>query len=56
MSDVGEAGEDGQEQIPMLDEIRLAERQIACGEGLEHEDARARILARLGLEPRPHSS
>lgn len=36
------------ERVEVLEEIRLAEEQIARGEGVEHEEARRQVLARLG--------
>lgn len=36
------------ERVEVLEDIRVAEEQIARGEGIEHEDARRQVLARLG--------
>jgi antitoxin YefM len=36
------------ERVEVLDDIRVAEEQIARGEGIEHEKAKAEVLARLG--------
>jgi prevent-host-death family protein len=35
------------ERVEMLEDIHIAERQIAAGEGMAHEEAKARALARL---------
>lgn len=35
------------ERIEMLEDIRVAEEQIARGEGIEHEEAKRQILARF---------
>lgn len=35
------------ERAEVLDDIRVAEEQIARGEGIEHEEARRQVLARL---------
>jgi antitoxin YefM len=37
------------ERAEVLEDMRVAEGQIARGEGIEHEEAKARVLARLGL-------
>lgn len=37
-----------QERLELLEEIYKAEEQIASGAGIGHEDAKARILNRLG--------
>lgn len=37
-----------QERLELLEEVYKAEEQIASGEGISHEDARARVLGRLG--------
>lgn len=36
-----------QERLEMLEEIYKAEEQIAAGEGIAHEDAKARVLGGL---------
>lgn len=36
-----------QERLEMLEEIYRAEEQIAAGEGIAHEDAKARVLGGL---------
>jgi hypothetical protein len=38
------------EAAEMLNEIRVAEEQIARGEGIEHDEAKRRVLARLRIE------
>ena len=35
------------ERAEVLEDIRVAEEQIARGEGVEHEDAKQQVLARL---------
>lgn len=35
------------ERAEILEDVRAAERQIEAGEGVSHEEAGARILARL---------
>ena len=35
------------ERAEVLEDIRIAEQQIARGEGIEHEDAEQRLLARF---------
>lgn len=35
------------ERAEVLEDIRVAEEQIARGEGIEHEDAKQQVLARL---------
>lgn len=35
------------ERVEVLDDIRVAEEQIARGEGIEHDQAREQVLARL---------
>ncbi len=35
------------ERAEVLEDIRLAEEQVARGEGVEHDEARRRVLARL---------
>ncbi|UQG58579.1 type II toxin-antitoxin system Phd/YefM family antitoxin [Marinobacter sp. M3C] len=37
-----------QERLEMLEEVYKAEEQIASGDGVAHEDAKARVLSRLG--------
>lgn len=36
-----------QERLELLEDIRVAEEQLAAGEGVPHEEAKARILKRL---------
>ena len=36
------------ERAEVLDDIRVAEEQVARGEALEHDDAKRQVLARLG--------
>lgn len=36
------------ERAELLEDIRVAEEQIARGEGVEHEEAKRQILSRLG--------
>jgi antitoxin YefM len=36
------------ERAEVLEDVRLAEGQITRGEGVEHEEARRRVLAHLG--------
>lgn len=36
-----------QERLEVLEEIYKAEEQIAAGEGVAHNDAKARVLSRL---------
>ncbi|HEV3049317.1 MAG TPA: hypothetical protein VGX50_03370 [Longimicrobium sp.] len=40
------------EETALLADIRDAEDQIARGEGVEHDEARSQVLARLGLNNR----
>ncbi|HEX8692839.1 MAG TPA: type II toxin-antitoxin system Phd/YefM family antitoxin [Longimicrobium sp.] len=35
------------ERAELLEDVRVAEEQIARGEGIEHDEARQRVLARL---------
>lgn len=35
------------ERVEVLEDIRIAEAQIARGEGVEHDEARQQVLARL---------
>ena len=35
------------EELELLRELRSAEAQLDVGEGVDHEDAKARVLARL---------
>lgn len=35
------------ERAEVLEDIRIAEEQIAAGEGVEHEEAKRQVLARL---------
>lgn len=35
------------ERAELLEDVRIAEEQIASGEGIEHDEARQRVLARL---------
>jgi len=35
------------ERAEVLEDIRVAEEQIARGEGIEHEEARRQVMARL---------
>ena len=35
------------ERAEVLDDIRVAEEQVARGEGIEHDDAQRQVLARL---------
>lgn len=35
------------ERAEILEDVRVAERQIEAGEGVPHEEAGARVLARL---------
>lgn len=37
-----------QERLELLEEIYKAEEQLANGEGISHEDAKSRVLGRLG--------
>lgn len=37
------------ERLEMLEEIHLAEQQLAAGEGIPHEEAKAQVLKRLSL-------
>jgi predicted transcriptional regulator len=37
------------EQAAVVDDIRVAEEQVAHGEFVEHDDAKQQVLARLGL-------
>ncbi len=37
------------ERLEMLEEIHLAEQQLAAGEGFPHEEAKAQVLKRLSL-------
>jgi hypothetical protein len=37
-----------QERLEVLEEVYKAEEQIASGDGIAHEDAKARVLSRLG--------
>ena len=36
-----------QERLEILEEIYKAEEQLAAGDGIPHEDAKARVLGRL---------
>lgn len=36
-----------QERLEVLEEVYKAEEQIAAGDGLSHEEAKARVLSRL---------
>lgn len=36
-----------QERLEILEEVYRAEEQIAAGDGIGHEDAKARVLSRL---------
>ena len=36
-----------QERLELLEEVYKAEEQIASGEGISHEEAKARVLGRL---------
>jgi hypothetical protein len=40
------------ERFGILDDIRIAEEQIARGEGVEHDAARAEVLSRLDHKQR----
>lgn len=35
------------EQVELLQEVQVAERQLAEGRGVEHDEAREQVLARL---------
>ena len=35
------------ERVELLEDIRTAEEQLARGEGVEHQDAKAQVLSRL---------
>jgi hypothetical protein len=37
------------EHVAVVDDIRVAEEQVARGEVIEHDDAKQQVLARLGL-------
>ena len=37
------------EQLAILDDIHVSREQIAAGQGVQHEDAKARVLKKLGL-------
>lgn len=45
-ADVGKYAE-RYERAKVLDDIRVAEEQIASGEGIEHDEAKRQALARL---------
>jgi antitoxin YefM len=35
------------ERVELLQEVQTAERQLASGQGITHEDAEARVLSHL---------
>jgi len=35
------------ERVELLQDVQTAERQLAAGQGIAHEDAEARVLSRL---------